>query len=59
MITICIPMSVGRHFLFGCAVLAVDASHPCPAATQRTNLAFARLAREHRVPPRPPVPDGP
>ena len=56
MITIWIPMSVGRHFLFGCAVLAVDASRP--ARMQTTNLAFARLAKEHRVPPRSPDPDG-
>jgi hypothetical protein len=58
MITIWIPMSVGRHFLFGCAVLAVDAGHPCPAAAQKTNLTFARLAREQRVPPRSADPVG-
>ena len=58
MITIWIPMSAGRHFLFGCAVLATDASHPCPAEAPGATLAPGQPAQEHRVPLRLPSPDG-
>jgi hypothetical protein len=56
MITIWIPMRFGRQVLFGCAVLATDAS--LPIRTERANLILDKPARERAVPPGSPEPDG-
>jgi hypothetical protein len=56
MITIWIPMRFGRHILFGCAVLATDAS--LPVRTQMTNLILDTSAPERTLPPGTPGVDG-
>jgi hypothetical protein len=56
MITIWIPMRFGRCVLFGCAVLATDAS--LPVRTHMTSLILDKPAQERTLPPGSPGVDG-